>query len=252
MNPSSTPVLAIAIFAAAFSCGGGAAPLVGKDQLAKQANIRASCDAAERGHDDPFTVEWDATDVASFEAQAQRDTVFVSYHGCDLHVLSACADPKLPGNLGAYGAPRVHERRRALARDPKRRRALREPPARRGQARSARVGRRVAAPQVLRLGRRLDDPQRDLPRRRREARRMQRRDALRRGVQHRRVRRRDDAAARRERRSRGRRRRRGRVDVERERSSPPAIRRRASCRSTSISDSSRIKACASRRKRRWR
>ncbi len=79
--------------------------MVGKDQLAKQANIRASCDAAERGHDDPFTVEWDATDVASFEAQAQRDTVFVSYHGCDLHVLSACADPKLPGNLGAYGAP---------------------------------------------------------------------------------------------------------------------------------------------------
>ncbi len=102
---SIVPLFAVASFAIAAACGGGAAPLVGKDQLAKQANIRASCDAAERGHDDPFTVEWDATDVASFEAHAQRDTVLVSYHGCDLQVLASCADPKLPGSLGAYGAP---------------------------------------------------------------------------------------------------------------------------------------------------
>lgn len=101
-------VLALApvALATSFACG-GAAPLAGKDRLAKQANIRASCDAAERGHDDPFTVEWDATDVASFETQAQRDTVFVAYHGCDLQVLASCNDPKLPGKLGGYGSPTI-------------------------------------------------------------------------------------------------------------------------------------------------
>jgi hypothetical protein len=86
-------------------CAGGGASLVGKDELARQADIRASCDAAERGHDDPFTVEWDATDVASFEAQAQRDTVFVKYHGCDLQVLGDCRDPRVPGQLGGYEPP---------------------------------------------------------------------------------------------------------------------------------------------------
>ena len=85
--------------------GGGASPVVGQDELARQAKIRASCDAAERGHDDPFTVEWDATDVASFEAQAQRDTVFVKYHACDLEVLSDCRDQRVPGQLGAYEPP---------------------------------------------------------------------------------------------------------------------------------------------------
>jgi hypothetical protein len=106
MKLSFLPALAFAALVAA--CGsGGAVPgsVVGKEAMAKQANIRTTCDAAERGHDDPFTVEWEATDVASFEAQAQRDTVFVRYHGCDLQVLASCNDARVPGQLGAYGAP---------------------------------------------------------------------------------------------------------------------------------------------------
>jgi hypothetical protein len=93
------------VILAVAACGGAPGQVVGRDAMARQANIRASCDAAERGHDDPFTVEWDATDVASFEAQAQRDTVFVRYRGCDLEVLSACSDPRVPGQLGAYAPP---------------------------------------------------------------------------------------------------------------------------------------------------
>jgi hypothetical protein len=87
------------------ACGGGGPQLVGKDELAHQADIRASCDAAAKRHDDPFTVEWDATDVASFEAQAQRDTVFVKYLGCDLEVLGDCRDARVPGQLGGYEPP---------------------------------------------------------------------------------------------------------------------------------------------------
>lgn len=58
-----------------------------------------------KSHDRPFVIEWDATDLASFEAKAQRDVVFVRYEGCHLSVLYECSDDSLPGKLGAYGPP---------------------------------------------------------------------------------------------------------------------------------------------------
>lgn len=58
-----------------------------------------------KSHERPFVIEWDATDLASFEAKAQRDVVFVRYEGCHLSVLYGCSDESIPGKLGAYAAP---------------------------------------------------------------------------------------------------------------------------------------------------
>jgi hypothetical protein len=57
-------------------------------------------------HDRPFVVEWDATDIASFENRAARDVVFVHYEGCDLKVIDGCSDDSVPGRYGAYAPPR--------------------------------------------------------------------------------------------------------------------------------------------------
>ena len=40
----------------------------------------------------PFVVEWDATDLATFEGSAARDLVFVKYHGCELELMRGCSD----------------------------------------------------------------------------------------------------------------------------------------------------------------
>jgi hypothetical protein len=54
--------------------------------------------------DRPFVVEWDATDMSSFEAFASSDVVVVHYEGCELKVLDRCRDDSLRGKLGAYRA----------------------------------------------------------------------------------------------------------------------------------------------------
>jgi hypothetical protein len=63
--------------------------------------------AITKSHERPFVIEWDATDLASFEAKAQRDVVFVRYEGCNLTVLYGCSDSSVPGKLGTYGQPIV-------------------------------------------------------------------------------------------------------------------------------------------------
>jgi hypothetical protein len=57
-------------------------------------------------HDRPFVVEWDATDIASFENRAARDVVFVRYEGCQLSVIDGCSDDSVPGRYGSYAPPR--------------------------------------------------------------------------------------------------------------------------------------------------
>ncbi len=49
-----------------------------------------------------FVVEWDATDLASFEAAAEDDVVFVRLEGCQLRVLHGCKDGALRGRYGRY------------------------------------------------------------------------------------------------------------------------------------------------------
>ena len=98
-------VLGFAPLAAA--CGGSAPPptMQGRAGMLSQTAVAQKCEEAAKGHDRPFVVEWDATDLASFEALAHRDTVVVAYKGCEIQVLDRCADPAVSGKLGAYGAP---------------------------------------------------------------------------------------------------------------------------------------------------
>jgi hypothetical protein len=58
-----------------------------------------------KDNDRPFVVEWDSTDLASFESKAQRDLVFVKVDGCNLKVLD-CRDDGIPGKYGSYDATR--------------------------------------------------------------------------------------------------------------------------------------------------
>lgn len=59
----------------------------------------------EDGDARPFVVEWDATDLATFEAKASRDLVFVRYEDCEIEMLYGCSDNGVPGRYGAYQAP---------------------------------------------------------------------------------------------------------------------------------------------------
>jgi hypothetical protein len=53
----------------------------------------------------PFVVEWDATDLSTFEAKASRDLVFVKYEGCQLEMIYGCSDNSIPGRYGRYQEP---------------------------------------------------------------------------------------------------------------------------------------------------
>jgi hypothetical protein len=57
------------------------------------------------GNDSPFVVEWDATDLSSFEAKASRDLVFVRYADCQIEMLYGCSDSGIPGRYGRYAEP---------------------------------------------------------------------------------------------------------------------------------------------------
>lgn len=87
-------------------CGGKVIEGVGgKEGMLSATTVAKQCEEAAKGHDRPFVVEWDATDLASFEAKAARDTVVVSYRGCELEVLHQCSDAIVAGKLGSYGTP---------------------------------------------------------------------------------------------------------------------------------------------------
>ena len=53
-------------------------------------------------HDRPFIIEWDATDMSSFESRAANDVIFVKYEGCDLQVIDTCVDDSVKGAFGSY------------------------------------------------------------------------------------------------------------------------------------------------------
>jgi hypothetical protein len=95
--------------AATTACGAGkvdaGAPMKGRAEMLSKTQIAQKCEEAARGHDKPFVVEWDATDLASFEARARMDTVFVRYEGCRIEVLYQCNDPMIRGRIGRYAEP---------------------------------------------------------------------------------------------------------------------------------------------------
>lgn len=75
------------------------------DLIEQTAVGKARCKEAAEQQLRPFVVEWDATDLAGFEAHAARDVVLVKYEGCHLEVLDGCVDGDLPGRYGKYDAP---------------------------------------------------------------------------------------------------------------------------------------------------
>ncbi|MBI2394062.1 MAG: hypothetical protein HYV09_31110 [Deltaproteobacteria bacterium] len=95
----------------ALGCGGGSVKgsadvkVKGRAQMLDATAVAKKCDEAAHGHERPFVVEWDATDLASFEAKAARDTVFVKYTGCKIEVLDRCSDNSIAGKFGTYGQP---------------------------------------------------------------------------------------------------------------------------------------------------
>jgi hypothetical protein len=56
-------------------------------------------------HHRPFIIEWDATDMSSFESIAANDIVIVKYEGCKLRVLDECRNDSIRGSQGAYKPP---------------------------------------------------------------------------------------------------------------------------------------------------
>ena len=58
-----------------------------------------------KNHLRPFIIEWDATDMSSFEAHAADDVVVVRYEGCELQVLDECRNDSVRGSQGAYKPP---------------------------------------------------------------------------------------------------------------------------------------------------
>ena len=59
-----------------------------------------ACNA--KNHDRPFVIEWDATDVSSFESRASTDVVFVHYEGCNLQIIDTCTNDSVRGAFGSY------------------------------------------------------------------------------------------------------------------------------------------------------
>src|SRR5215472_10771056 len=83
----------------------GSAPALGphKNLMDRTTSGQNRC-AVAKSHDRPFVIEWDATDLASFEGKAARDVVFVRYAGCEMQVLDGCSD-SIPGRYGKYNEP---------------------------------------------------------------------------------------------------------------------------------------------------
>lgn len=102
LGPSLLGLLGAGLVSAA--CGGPQAPQTGG--LADDTAIgKNRCADAATSQLRPFIVEWDATDLASFESKASRDIIFVKYEGCDLTVLEGCSDAGIPGKYGRYQPP---------------------------------------------------------------------------------------------------------------------------------------------------
>ncbi len=97
------------LFAAA--CGGGgnggkpaAGPSEAEISQSKLMNKtfagKNKCDPTN--HSRPFIIEWDATDMSSFQSFTTDDVVMVKYEGCNLQVLDGCRDDSVKGSFGSY------------------------------------------------------------------------------------------------------------------------------------------------------
>jgi hypothetical protein len=89
------------------ACTAARAPARGAQRESGQSQLMGETFAGKNkcnpeNHERPFVIEWDATDMSSFESLAQRDVVVVRYEGCKLRILDGCRDDSVPGAYGAY------------------------------------------------------------------------------------------------------------------------------------------------------
>jgi hypothetical protein len=93
----------------ALSCS-GRVPKATKLRASGQSGLMDESFAAKnacnpKNHLRPFIIEWDATDMSSFESHAANDIVVVRYEGCELQVLDECRNDSVRGEQGAYRPP---------------------------------------------------------------------------------------------------------------------------------------------------
>lgn len=107
MKPSNFIVLGLLSLVVA---GCGNRPRMGKTRDSGQSALmdqtfagQNACDP--QGHLKPFIIEWDATDMSSFESFAANDVVVVRYEGCSLVVLDECRNESIRGSQGSYRPP---------------------------------------------------------------------------------------------------------------------------------------------------
>ena len=92
------------------ACGGGASNAPGTKTADNVQSSRMSQTFAgqnkcnPKNAERPFVIEWDATDMSSFESRAAGDLVFVRYEGCNLKVIDTCVDDSVRGAFGSYKA----------------------------------------------------------------------------------------------------------------------------------------------------
>ena len=109
MNRSASAIFAVSALASVLAaCAGGSGPVPGTKSasdvqtagLSQTAVGKNKCDPKSANR--PFVIEWDATDMSSFESRASNDVVFVKYEGCDLQIVDGCSSDSVRGSLGSY------------------------------------------------------------------------------------------------------------------------------------------------------
>jgi hypothetical protein len=109
MNRSASAIFAVSALASVLAaCAGGSGPVPGTKSasdvqtagLSQTAVGKNKCDPKSANR--PFVIEWDATDMSSFESRASNDVVFVKYEGCDLQIVDGCSSDSVRGSFGSY------------------------------------------------------------------------------------------------------------------------------------------------------
>lgn len=111
MKTHSLPLLAASLFALSLAAQPGCVkvPSSKNERESGQSKLmddtvagRGKCDP--ENHERPFIIEWDATDMSSFESYAANDMVMVHYEGCKLTIVDSCRDDSVRGSHGSYKA----------------------------------------------------------------------------------------------------------------------------------------------------
>jgi hypothetical protein len=109
MTRSCCAIFAVSALASVLAaCAGGSGPVPGTKSasdvqaagLSQTAVGKNKCDPKSANR--PFVIEWDATDMSSFESRAASDVVFVKYEGCDLQIVDGCSSDSVRGSFGSY------------------------------------------------------------------------------------------------------------------------------------------------------